>query len=94
MTQYNAWKKGSNQNAIPIIIVSSLYRVLLFVTLWAVASQAPLSTGFPRQEYCSGFPFPSVRDHPNPGIELSHLLYWQVRSLPLSPLGSPNTFSI
>ena len=73
MTQYNAWKKGSNQNAIPIIIVSSLYRVLLFVTLWAVASQAPLSTGFPRQEYCSGFPFPSQGDRLDPRIEPTSL---------------------
>ena len=69
MTQYNAWKKGSNQNVITIIIVSSLYRVLLFVTLWAVASQAPLSTGFPRQEYWSGFPFPSPGGLPHTGME-------------------------
>ena len=33
--------------------------VWLFVTPWAVARQAPLSTGFPRQEYWSGLPFPS-----------------------------------
>ena len=25
--------------------------------------------GFPRQEHCSGLPFPSPRDLPNPGIE-------------------------
>ena len=25
--------------------------------------------GFARQEYCSGFPFPSPRNLPNPGIE-------------------------
>ena len=74
MTQYNAWKKGSNQNVITIIIVvSSLYRVLLFVTLWAVASQAPLSTEFPRQEYWSGFPFPSQGDRLDPRIEPTSL---------------------
>ena len=28
-----------------------------------------LSMGFPRQEYFSGFPFPSSRDPPDPGIE-------------------------
>ena len=27
---------------------------------WTVAHQAPLSTGFSRQEYYSGFPFPSL----------------------------------
>ena len=31
--------------------------------------QAPLSMGISRQEYWSGFPFPSPRDLPNPGIE-------------------------
>ena len=32
---------------------------LLCVTLWTVASQAPLSLGFSRQEYWSGWLFPS-----------------------------------
>ena len=45
-----------------------LSHVPLFATLWAVAHQAPLSTGFPRQEYWSGLPFPTP-DLPNPGIE-------------------------
>ena len=36
---------------------------------WTVAHQAPLSTGFPRQEYWSGLPFPSPEDLPNPGLE-------------------------
>ena len=30
---------------------------------------APLSTGFPRQEYWSGLPFPPPRDLPDPGTE-------------------------
>ena len=38
-------------------------------TLWTVACQAPLSMGFPRQEYRSGYPFPSPGDLPNPGIK-------------------------
>ena len=29
-------------------------------TPWTVAHKAPLSMGFPRQEYCSGLPFPSL----------------------------------
>ena len=49
--------------------VKSLSRVRLFVTLWAVAHQAPLSMEFSRQEYWSGFPFPSPGDLPDPGIE-------------------------
>ena len=43
--------------------------VQLFVTLWTVAHQAPLSMGFPRQEYWSGWPFPPPGDLPNPGVE-------------------------
>ena len=43
--------------------------VWLFVTPQTVACQTPLSTGFPRQEYWSGLPFPSLGDLPNPGIK-------------------------
>ena len=35
----------------------------------AVAHQAPLSMGFPRQEHWSGLPLPSPEDLPDPGIE-------------------------
>ena len=38
-------------------------------TPWTVAHQAPLSTGFSRQEYQSGLPFPSPGDLPDPVIE-------------------------
>ena len=34
-----------------------------------VGGQGALSTGFPRQEYWSGLPFPSPGALPNPGIE-------------------------
>ena len=47
-------------------LVAHLY---LFVTLWTVAHQAPLSMGFCRQEYWSGLSFPSPGDLPDPGIE-------------------------
>ena len=40
-----------------------------FATQWAVAGQAPLFMGFPRQKYQSGLPFPSPGDLPNPEIE-------------------------
>ena len=43
--------------------------VLLFVTLWTVAHQVPLSTGFSGQAYWSGLPFPPPGDLPDPGIE-------------------------
>ena len=44
-------------------------RVRLFVPLWTAAPQAPLCMGFSRQEYWSGWPFPSPGDPPDPGIE-------------------------
>ena len=50
-------------------IVKSLSHVRLFATPWTVAYQASLSMEFSRQEYWSGFPFPSPWDLPNPGIK-------------------------
>ena len=41
----------------------------LFATPWTVACQAPLSMGFPRQEYWSGLPSPLPGDLPDPGIK-------------------------
>ena len=43
--------------------------VQLFVTLWTVAFQAPLSMGFSRQECWSGLPCPPPGDLPDPGME-------------------------
>ena len=40
-----------------------------FVTSWTVTCQAPLSIGFPRQEYKRGLPFTSLRDLSDPGIK-------------------------
>ena len=40
-----------------------------FATPWTVALQAPLSMGFPRQEYWGGLSFPSPGDCPDPGME-------------------------
>ena len=40
------------------------------MTLWTVAHHgAPLSMGFPRQEYWSGLQFPSPEDLSDPGIK-------------------------
>ena len=46
-----------------------LSHVWLFVTPWTVAHQAPLSTGFPRQEYWSELSFSAPGDFPDPRIE-------------------------
>ena len=42
---------------------------LTLATTWTVACKAPLSMGFPRQEYWSGLSFPSQWDLPDPGID-------------------------
>ena len=39
------------------------------MTPWTIVCQAPLSMEFSRPEYCSGLPFPSAGDLPDPGIE-------------------------
>ena len=43
--------------------------VQLSMTPWTTALQTPLSMGFPRQEYWSGYPFLSPWDLPDPGIK-------------------------
>ena len=43
--------------------------VRLFVTLWTVTHQAPLSVGFSRQEYGSGLPFHPPGDLSDPRIK-------------------------
>ena len=52
-----------------IIVVQLLSRVQLPTTPWTVARKAPLSLGFPRQEYWIGLPFPPPGDLPDPGME-------------------------
>ena len=52
-----------------LLVVQLLSCVQLFVTPWTVACLAPLSMGFPRQEYWNGLPFPSPGDLPDPEIE-------------------------
>ena len=46
-----------------------LSHIRLFATQLTVTCQAPLSMGFSRQEYWSGWPCPSPGDLPDPGIE-------------------------
>ena len=68
-----------------------LSRVWFFTAPWTVAHQTPLSLEFSRQ-YWSGLPFPSPRDHPNPGIELGSPAL-QADSLPTEPRGKPCEYS-
>ena len=60
-------------SCLDVCVLSRFSRVQLFVTLWSLAHQTPLSMGFPRQEYWSGLSFPTPGDLPNPRIELESL---------------------
>ena len=76
---------------------SSLFRcVRLFATLWTVACKTPLSMGFSRQEYWSGFPFPppgDLLDRIEPVALMSPALaggfFCFCFFLPLEPPGKP-----
>ena len=50
-------------------VLSCFNCVQLFVILWAIACQDPLSMEFSRKEFWSGFPFPSPGYLPIPGIK-------------------------
>ena len=65
-----------------------LSRVQLFATPWTVAYPAPLSMGFPKQEYWSGLPCPSPGDLPDPRIEPTFPVL-QMDSFPAEPLRKP-----
>ena len=52
-----------------VCVLSRFSRVQLFVTVWTVAGQAPLSLGFSRLEYWSGLACPPPGDLPDPGIK-------------------------
>ena len=58
-----------------------------FVTPSTAARQAPLSMGFPRQEYWSALPLPSPGNLPAPGKKLTSTA-WQAEYLPLNHLQS------
>ena len=69
-------------------VLGALSQVRLFLTLWTVARQAPLSMDFSRQEYWSGLPFPSPGNLPDPGIKPRSPVL-QADSLPSEPPGKP-----
>ena len=81
----------SGQVGTVVYVLSHLSDVQVSETPWTVAHQAPLSIGFPRQEYWSGLPCPLPGDLPDPGIEpvTLSLLNWQAGPLPLAPPGKP-----
>ena len=70
--------------------VCVLSHVRPFATPQIVACQAPLSMGFPRQEYWSEWPFPPPGYLLYPGIEPPYLLHCMRILLLLSHQGSPD----
>ena len=52
-----------------VVVIELLSHVQLFVTLWTIALQAPLSIEFSRQKYWSGQPLSSPGDLPDTGIK-------------------------
>ena len=85
--------KGHVWNA---CMLSHFNHVQVFVTLWTVACQDPLSMGFFKQGYWSGLPYHPPGDVPNPGVEPASpaASALQANSLPLSHLGSlPNSIT-
>ena len=75
-------------SSLAFVVVSSLSHAWVFATPWTVALQAPLSTGFCRQEYSGVLWFPSWGDLLNPGMELTSPAS-RADSLPPSHQGSP-----
>ena len=78
---HTEWSKSERERQISYInaymwnldkwyVLSCFSHVQLFVTLWTVACQTPLSMGFSRQEYWSGLSFPLPGDLPDPGHKL------------------------
>ena len=64
------WSKESLQQIVlDVDMLGGFSSVQLFVTLWTVARQAPLSMGFSRQAYWSGLPCPPPGYLPESGIE-------------------------
>ena len=58
-----------------LLRLSRFSRVWLCATLWTAAHQAPPSTGFSRQEYWSGLPFPS------PSSLYNYHISWETKNL-------------
>ena len=76
------WAEGPERLAAPpspqlsgcrLRVLSHSSHVRLFVAPWAVAPQAPVSTGFCRQGHQSGLPCPPA-DLPDPGIKPASLI--------------------
>ena len=65
-----------------VCMLSCFCCVPLFVTLRTITYQAPLSMGFSRQEYCSGYALlQGIFLTQGLSLRVLHLLHWQASSL-------------
>jgi len=71
--KYSARCYNDRYTLLCMCVLSCFSRVWHFATLWTIAYQAPLSTGFSRQEHSSGLPCLPPGDLPDPGIKLTSL---------------------
>ena len=71
-----------------LIVVKLLSRIWLFVTPWTVAHQAPLSVGFPKQEYWSELLFHSTGESSWPRDQ-THVSFLLSRLFTTEPPGKP-----
>ena len=81
-SQWVSWEYKTERESGSYSVVSDS------ATLWTIAHQAPLSLGFPRQEYWSGLLFPSPGDLSDPGIKPGSPAM-QANSLPSEPPRKP-----
>ena len=63
------WPSKDPDSVMPKYSMGVFSHVQLFENPWIVVHQAPLSMGFPSQEYWGGFPCPPPGDLPDPGIK-------------------------
>ena len=69
--------------------------IRIFAAPWTVAHQVHLSMEFSKQESWSGLPSPTgIFLTQGSNLQLSHLLHWQVDSLPLVPPGKTPVLAI
>ena len=88
-----SWRHWAGVGALLSLLISR-WVVSDSANPWTVPHQALLSTGFPRQEYWSGLPFPSPGDLPDSGIKpTSPALaagwvhyYWAIREATMDAL--------
>ena len=71
---YSTLELSSIYNYCLFFVLSCFICVRLFVTLWTVVRQAPLSMGFSRQECWGGLPRPPPGDLLAPGIKPTSLM--------------------